>query len=64
MKPIQSISINPFIKGNTILEINENTDYLWENLIIEKRKSSNQIRRFFKGIILEGLWLLLSSPVN
>ncbi|MBI4089241.1 MAG: hypothetical protein HY424_00880 [Candidatus Levybacteria bacterium] len=52
-----SLSVNFFL-GSSL-----GNDYVWENLIIERRIKVGWLYKLYKGSILESFWKLLSSPV-
>jgi hypothetical protein len=64
MNTIQAISSNSFISDKLFLASPMRTDYVWKNLIIERRISINWVDKLFKGSILYAFWSVLSSPVS
>jgi hypothetical protein len=40
------------------------TEYLWKNIVIEKRTSVGWLKKEVKDSVFYSFWLVLSSPVN
>lgn len=64
MSTIKTISSNAFTSDNIFIESPVGERYLWKNLIIEKRISTNWIYEIYKSSILHDLILVLFSPVS
>jgi hypothetical protein len=47
------------ISGNLVL-----TNYMWKNMIVEKRDRTNWLYRLYKDSPLHDIWLVLTSPVS
>lgn len=52
------------VSGNPFYGSRGQTDYMWGNLVNERRASSSWIRRSYKGSIFYAFWSVLSSPVG
>jgi hypothetical protein len=56
--------MNELPENAIVFDTSAQTDYLWDNLIIEKRVSLNWLAKIIKVSWLGSLWLLMSSPVS
>lgn len=64
MNNIQVISNEPFVSNQVFLQTPVRANFLWKNLIIEKRTSIGRKNKFYKGGVLHAFWQVLSSPVS
>lgn len=64
MSTIQTISSEALLSDRIFLGSSVRTNYLWKNLIIEKRVSSNFIHKLYKNSLVHAFWSVLSSPVR
>jgi hypothetical protein len=58
---------NEFGEKTTIGKMPTNfmlTNYMWKNMIVEKRDRTNWLYRLYKDSPLHDIWLVLTSPVN
>ena len=62
MNTAQAISGNSFAAGSLFSESPVRTNYLWKNLVIEKRISLNWLGKMYEGSVLDAFWTVLSSP--
>lgn len=60
----QAISGNSFAAGRLFSESPVRANYLWKNLITEKRISLNWLDKMYKGSVLDAFWTVLSSPIS
>jgi len=58
----QTISGNSALGGGIFAGSRERTNFLWENLIIERSIPVNWIYKIYKKSILKDFWNVLSSP--
>lgn len=63
MNNIQFDSKRPTLQNKLLFGSDAHTGYLWENMAIEKRTSSNLITRWYKGSVVDAFWTVLSSTV-
>lgn len=63
MDNIKSISKKLPIQDKLLMGSLVHTNYMWSNLIIEKRKSVNWVDKLYKGSVLNAFWLVFSSPI-
>lgn len=47
------------ISNNLVL-----ANYMWKNMIVEKRDRTNWLYRLYKDSPLHDIWLVLTSPVS
>lgn len=64
MNTMQVISRESFISGNLFAGSTARKNYLWKNLIIEKRISVNWLYKMYKNSFFHDFWSVLSSPIN
>lgn len=64
MNLIHSIPINSFITDKISVGSEENTSYLWNNLIIEEQIQASWVDRLYKDSVFHDFWSVLSSPVT
>jgi hypothetical protein len=60
----QTISKDSGIGSSLFIGSQERTNFLWENLIIERSISVNWIYKIYKNSILNDLLNVLSSPAE
>jgi len=64
MNTAQAISGNAFVADRLFTGSSMRTNYLWKNLVTEKRMSINWLGKLYNGSILDSFWTVLSSSVN
>ena len=64
MNTAQVISGNSFISDRLFTGSSVRNNYLWKNLVIERRISINWLGRLFKGSVFDAFWSVVSSPVS
>jgi len=64
MNAIQVISKESFVPDSLFMGSPFRTGYLWKNIVIEKRISTNWAYRMYKGSIFDSFWSVLISPVG
>lgn len=64
MNTIEVISKETFIPKRLFFGSPFSTNYLWKNLIIEKRTSIGRSYRPYRPNLLSDVWLLLTSRVG
>lgn len=67
MNQVKTITGNlliPVAHENIFVGSQVRTNYLWKNLITEKRASFNLIDKLYKASPLYAFWNVLSSPVE
>jgi hypothetical protein len=42
----------------------EKSNYLWNNLVIEKRNATSVFNRFYKGSLVDAFWTVFSSKLS
>ena len=61
---MQSISTHAAHPDRLFAGLPVPTNYMWDNVIIEKRTSVNWLHKLYAGSILDEVWTVLSSPVH
>lgn len=64
MNTMQTISGNSLISDAIFSGSPAQTNYLWKNLVVEKRISINWIDTLYRHSPLYAFWTVLSSPMN
>jgi len=64
MNTIQAISGNPFVSDKLFFGPSVRTNYLWKNLIVEKRISMSRLYKLTRHILLYDFWSVLPSPAH
>lgn len=64
MNTIQAISRDLILSDKLFFGPQIRTNYVWKNLILEKRTSMNWLNKLYKHSFMYDFWVLLSSSVS
>jgi len=64
MNTIQAISANSLTQDKLFAGSPARTNYLWKNLIVEKRTSIGRVYKYYGRNIFSDVWSIFTSPLT